>query len=162
MNKPANRAKILVATHDQFWSSVEASLKGYDLVFAPSLTDAKRLLGENKFDLFLIGIFFDDSKGVELIKDIRLSVDQTTPIVAARLKDTPNNEMLGQILNALVAAKLADEYIEGVHDTGDMQKKLRKTVESYLPADKVVSLLCLFQISLDNINQHLSSLRLLS
>lgn len=153
MNQAAKPARILIATQKQFWSSIELSLKGYDLVFAPSLIDAKRTLTKENFDLFLVGIFFDDSKGVELIKDIRLAEHIKTPIVAARLKDSPNNDMLRQILQTLVAAKFADEYIEGEHHEPEVQKKLRHAVENYLPADRVVSLLVLFQICFDNINR---------
>lgn len=142
MSSSASPARILVATKDEFWPSIRTSLIGYELVFAPHVTDAKKFLTKEHFDLFLIGIFFDDSKGVELLNNIRLTpLDVTTPIVAARLKDTNNNDMLDQILDALVQAKIANEYISGDSTTKDVQKQLRTMVEKYLPPATIVPLL---------------------
>lgn len=139
MSLAGQPARILIATNEQFWSSVEKSLAGYDLTFVPHIRTAKALMHDSQFDLLLIGIFFDDSRGVELITDVRLKkLNTTIPIVAVRLKDSPNNEILDQILTEFVEAKLADTYIEGAPTTVEVQNKLRLTVEGYLPKDKLV------------------------
>lgn len=117
-----------------------AALDGYNLVVAKDFEHSLKLIEEYEIDLFVIGILFDDSKAMELIKVIRLDAQkQHVPIVVTRFMPSQYEEMLCHVMDTMKALGTVSYYFEADYQQSSVKKRLRKLVEAYLPAHKIVT-----------------------
>ncbi len=131
-------AKIVVAVKAEILPLVEAALTGYEVIVLDSLDQGERWLSEsNHADLFVIGILFDDSKAMDLIKLIRLDPKhKETPILVIRLLHSQHEEMLKQVLNMMIALETVCDYFEGDYTEPGTATKLKELVTDCLTSDR--------------------------
>jgi hypothetical protein len=132
-------ARILVAVKAEPLPLVRAALAGYQLVSVSSIEHAEQLLVENAeaIDLFLIGILFDDSRAMELIRMIRLDINNhATPILMVRLMPSQHEEMLRHVMETMIALGTISDYLEADYQDPVIAKQLREAAEGCLRFDK--------------------------
>lgn len=121
--------RILIAQEARSLGMVADALRGYELLTATTLQEAERLLLEDGIDLFVVGIHFDDSRGVELIKVIRKdSRHAKNPIVVARLIPSDHAQILRQTMDVMCAMQVVNAYIEEDGQPG-VEHRLREAVD---------------------------------
>lgn len=120
---------------------VLSALEGYDLVVAHDVEQAIRLIQEDgEIDAFVIGILFDDSQGMELIKTIRLDKNRKhIPILVTRFMPSQYEEMLAHVMGTMKALGSINEYFEADYNEASVKTRLRQLVEGYLPKEKICS-----------------------
>lgn len=129
-------ARILVAVRPEPLPTVTAALAGYDLLLAKDVEHGQSLILEyGSFDLFVIGILFDDSKAMELIKTIRLD-NTTVPIIATRFMPSLHAEMLQHVMDTMMALDTVNAYFERELDDPNLHEDFRTLVEQWLPKEK--------------------------
>lgn len=129
-------AKILIAENKSAIGDIDKALRGYDIVQATTLTQAERLVTEDGIDLFVVGVHFDESQAMELLKFIRTeSAHKNKPIIMVRLLQSEHVNLLRQSLEVMQLLHGINEYLELEGDP-DAQKKMRQVVEKYVPAKK--------------------------
>lgn len=118
-----------------------SALEGYRLAVADDFEHALRLIQEDDdIDLFVIGILFDDSKAMELIKIIRLDTDKReVPIIVTRFMPSQYEEMLSHVMDTMKALGTVSYYFEADYQQATVKKRFRKLVEAYLPAHKILT-----------------------
>jgi hypothetical protein len=125
-------AKILVADEMDCLRKVRKALTGYEALETPYLAEAKRLIIEDGIELFLIGIHFDESQAVELIKFIRRDKKHAnTPILVQRMLPSQNAEILRQTLDVMCSLQIVNEYVE-LDEDENADLTLRASVERQL------------------------------
>lgn len=130
-------ARILLAEEAAILPTVTSALVGYELLATVSLRQAERLILEDGIDLFVVGIHFDDSRAMELIKKVRLDRKHgNTPIIIHRLSPSEHAELLKQTLDVMRTMNIISDYLE-VEGDPDAKSKIRKAVEQYLPTKKL-------------------------
>lgn len=123
----------MIAQDAQALGMTQDALRGYDLVVVTEIRAAQRLVMEDGIDLFVIGIHFDDSRAVELVRFIRSDQrHKTTPIVFVRLLPTTLRDILGTTVLALIKMGTISQYLELENDP-DFAVKIRDYVSSLLP-----------------------------
>lgn len=129
-------ARILVAVRPEPLPTVTAALAGYDLLLAKDVEHGQSLILEHDaIDLFVIGILFDDSKAMELIKTIRLD-NTTVPIIVTRFMPSQHAEMLQHVMDTMMALGTVSAYFERPLGEPRLHDDFRALVEKYLPKDK--------------------------
>jgi DNA-binding NtrC family response regulator len=132
-------AKILVADDMDSILKVRNALTGYEVLETLYLAEAKRLVIEDGIQLFLIGIHFDDSHAMDLIKFIRHDKKHAdTPILVQRMIPSQNAEILRQTLNAMRSLQIVNDYVE-LADHKDADSTLRAAVEKLLSMEKIAA-----------------------
>lgn len=132
--------KIFIALRPEPLPMVQQALEGYDLVVAQDFDHAQKLItDDDEFDLFVIGILFDDSKAMELIKIIRLDpTKHNIPILVTRFMPSQYEDMLRRVLDTMKALNTVSDYLESDLSVPELKERVRHTVEKYLPVEKRV------------------------
>jgi DNA-binding response OmpR family regulator len=133
-------ARIVVAEEPHTIPAVLEALQGYELLTASTLMEAERLLLEDGIDLFVIGIHFNDSHAMELIKLIRSNKNNhaKTPIVVARFAPSEHAKILRETIEVMKVVHAVSDYIEKDGQPETFGARLREAVERFLPPAKVV------------------------
>ena len=133
-------ARILVAASSMVLRQVSTALSGHEILETTTLRQAERLVLQDGIDIFVIGIQFDESRAVDLVKSIRLDPKhKATPIVMVRL--TPSNmaDSIRQTMNAMTSILSINVYLE-LEDDQLAAQKIRDIVATFLPSrEKLLS-----------------------
>lgn len=78
------RKRILVADTPESDRRLTEVLSGHELAFARTLGDAQRVLAQDKFDLIVIGVHFDDSRMFDLVRHVRGAGQNQPPVACVR------------------------------------------------------------------------------
>lgn len=134
-------AKIFVAVKSEPLATVVEALQGYELCIAQSVQHGIQLLNERSdVDLFLIGILFDDSKAMDLIKRVsNRDPEKRTPILVVRLMSSQHEEVLKSTMKTMVELKIVKEYLEVLHTHPGAKRMIRNLVEKYLADEKLAT-----------------------
>jgi response regulator RpfG family c-di-GMP phosphodiesterase len=133
-------ARILIAEEESVMGLIVQGLDGYELLQATAFSEAKRLVCEHGISLFIIGIHFDDSQAMALVKFIRTEKHhKETPIVIVRLLPSKNANMLRQTLDVMKTIQGISDYLELVNDP-QASNKIRAAVDNCLPETACSSL----------------------
>jgi response regulator RpfG family c-di-GMP phosphodiesterase len=127
------KATIFIAEDTSVISIISHALEGcYELIEVTTLPEAKRLSAGVHIDLFIIGIHFDDSHALELVKFIRTESDhKKAPLLIIRLLPSQNPQILLQTIEVMKPLQQIGEYLELEFDS-DQPKQIRNTVERLL------------------------------
>jgi CheY-like chemotaxis protein len=132
-------ARILVAERSEKLLTVSAALAGYELLKVATLQQAQNLVLEEGIDLFLIGIHFDDSQAMELIRLIRSAPKhKSTPIVVMCLTASGMGSVLRQTMDVMKAIHTINDYLE-LESEPKAAQRIRLTVDGFLLPAKLVS-----------------------
>lgn len=116
---------------------LESALAGYDLYTATSLQQAQRLIWEDGIDIFVIGIHFDESRAMELVKLIREEPKhRKTPIIVVRFWPSDNAKILRQTIEVMKSVRAVSDYIEADSEERPFVERVREAVEKHLPSRK--------------------------
>ncbi|MCC6978777.1 MAG: hypothetical protein IT343_10690 [Candidatus Melainabacteria bacterium] len=97
--------RILVANDLQGFKRLAGILKGEDVRFAQTLTEARQLLNSVRFDLVIAGVHFDDSRAVELLQIVRTNKKtETSPFVFIRTRHSSMALEIEKTINTLQKA----------------------------------------------------------
>ncbi len=95
------------------------------------------LADSEPIDLFVIGILFDDSRAMELIRLIRLDINShATPILMVRLMPSQHEEMLQNVMQTTIALGTVSNYLEADHRDPSVEKQIRTAAEDCLRLDR--------------------------
>ncbi len=102
---PSTRARVLLVEDDRASRAAmrfAMSNQGFDILEAPRLSDARRLLAEGKVDLVVVDGLLPDGLGVDLIKELRAR-GSTTPVIflSSFFKDFATFKLLQQELKVV-------------------------------------------------------------
>jgi PleD family two-component response regulator len=126
--------KILVADGRDIQRRLGPILEPHEPTFVHTLTDAKRALARDGYDLVIIGVHFDESRMFDLLRQVRADERyQATPVVcvASQPFDTPISvEGLEIATRALAADAFVDFAKYAGREAGDAA--IRGVVERLL------------------------------
>jgi CheY-like chemotaxis protein len=106
-------ARILVAATERVLPQVSAALVGHEVLETTTLQQAQRLILEDGIELCIIGIHFDDSRAVELVKFIRLDPShRNTPIIITRLTPSDMSNFIRQTMDGMKKLLTISDYLE--------------------------------------------------
>ncbi len=130
---------ILVAEEHSAINIVSSALKEFALLEATRFEQAQRLILDAGIDLVVIGIHFDESRAVELIKCVKTSENHhSTPIIVLRLTPSELADVLRNTLSIMKSLSLVDLYLE-LEGMPDAAVQIRKAVDKQLSSAKVSS-----------------------
>jgi DNA-binding NtrC family response regulator len=128
--------KILVADVPQMDGRYLAAFAGWQVAFVRTLVEAQHALDAARYDLVVIGVYFDDSQMFDLLRAIRGDDEYgEVPIVCVR--GHPGfTAISSRALEMTVKALAADEFIDLLHyaDEAAGNAALRAAAERYLKA----------------------------
>lgn len=125
-------ANILLAQEANIITATAAALYGFEVIAATTIRQAQRLIQENSLDLFVIGIHFDDSNALELVKYIRESTPHLqTPIIMIRVLPTRLANTLRRSVRAVKSLYAISAYLE-LEKSVDPSRELRAAVTKQL------------------------------
>lgn len=129
-------ATILVASTKYVLPHVRAALAGQELLEALNMQEAQRLVMKDGIELFVIGVHFDDSRAMELVKFIRLDPKHSqTPIVVVRLTPTTMADYMRQTMDTMKSLQVISDYLELEGDPA-AQARIQEAVTKLLLAQK--------------------------
>jgi DNA-binding response OmpR family regulator len=103
--------RILIADVPQMDARYNAALGGWELAFVRTMSQARRAITE-RYDLVVIGVYFDDSQMFDLVRDIRAREDDAgVPILGVRAR-TGFTAVSARTLEVTLKALDADEFID--------------------------------------------------
>lgn len=124
--------RILIALEAACVSEVQEALRDYDLLLAVTLSEAQKAIAEDGIELFVIGVHFDDSRSMELIRLIRLDrKHKKVPIIVTRMLPTIQTKMLHDTLELMKVLMGITDYLELEGDPG-AKAKLKSVVKKTL------------------------------
>lgn len=133
------KARILVAQERSCIHVLEDALAGYELLLTTKLQEAERLLIENGIDLIVVGIHFDDSRAMELVKTARdSSSHKKTPIIVVRYWPSEHAQILRQTMEIMKSVRAVSAYIEADAEERPFMERVREAVDHTLPIRKRV------------------------
>jgi PleD family two-component response regulator len=129
-------ARILIAEAMAEMPKISSALSAHELLETTTLQQAVRLVIEDGIELFVIGVHFDDSRAVELVKLIRADKNhQDTPVLMVRLAPSKMADFIRQTLETMKAMQVISDYLELENDAF-ADSKLRDAVSACLPGGK--------------------------
>jgi DNA-binding response OmpR family regulator len=103
--------RILVADVPQMDGRYNAALDGWEVAFVRTLSEARRAIDE-RCDLAVIGVYFDDSQMFDLVRAIRADPHYASvPILGVRAR-TGFTAVSARALEVTLKALTADEFID--------------------------------------------------
>jgi len=127
-----NRTKILLAQEATIIADIAQSLSCYDVIPVTTLLQAKRMILEDGIDIFVIGIHFDDSSALELVRYIRESQKHCqTPVLVIRVLPSQFAKTLKLSVEAVKKPYDIADYLE-LEGHADPGWKLREAVNYHL------------------------------
>jgi DNA-binding response OmpR family regulator len=110
--------KILLADEAEPLNALAQVLAEYNPSTCTNLQEGLKLLAEQIFDLFIIGVHFDESNAMQFVNEIRSRPSsQTTPIIIVRALPTNLSESIKQVMLSVKRAGLISEYLELTDDS---------------------------------------------
>ena len=76
--------RILVADTPESDRRLNEILVGHEVSFVRTLGEAQRVLGQEHFDLILVGVHFDDSRMFDLVRHVRAGGQSEPPVACVR------------------------------------------------------------------------------
>lgn len=133
-------ARILLAASETLSAPVmRAALAGHELLEPKDLHEAERLIQEASIELFVIGVQFDDSRGMELVKRIRLDqAHKKTPILIVRVTPSEMASFIRQTMDTMKSLGVISDYLELEGDPL-AEVKIRDEVSKFLQRRKTFS-----------------------
>jgi DNA-binding NtrC family response regulator len=127
-------ARILLAASILALPQVSAALADHQLSETTTMQQAEKLIAQDGIDMFVIGIHFDESRSVELVKLIRQnSKYKTTPILMLRVTPSEMAHFIKQTMDAMKHLWSITDYLELEGDP-DAAEKIADAVTRYLPS----------------------------
>jgi response regulator RpfG family c-di-GMP phosphodiesterase len=125
--------KILIAQAPRALAKTESAFTGYDILTALDIKAAEYWLLRHEIDAFIIGVHFDDSRGVQLASIIRNNIKhKNRPIIMVRLLESDNLQMFRTTFGALIESGTIDAYLEFDSEDPEIPKKIRQAMDSQL------------------------------
>jgi len=120
--------RILVANDLQGFKRLAGILKGEDVRFAQTLSEANELLANVRFDLVIAGVHFDDSRAVELLQSVRTNKrSEDTPFVFLRTRHSSLAAEIEKTINALQKAYSHSGLVE-TDSLGEDDARIRQAL----------------------------------
>lgn len=106
--------KFFLASDVEGLRRLYSVLADFDFRSSPTLDDALRLLDSPmSFDLIIIGVHFDDSRAVDLLREIRSRPRyELTPVLFIRTQPSSISQILEQSILSLKDAYRVNGFIE--------------------------------------------------
>jgi len=126
------KERILLALEPEAFPEMRHALAAYELLEAANLNQAQNYLLEPDIDMFVLGIHFDDSRAMELIRIIRSNKRlKTVPVLVIRTLPSEQAKLLRDALGMMKVVMAISDYIEL---EGDVQAgaKVAETVAAAL------------------------------
>lgn len=121
-------SRILVAASQDVLSSICSVLDDHEVLPVATIREADRLLARDGIELFLIGVYFDDSRAIDLVKKIRQDDKyKNTPVVLVRLKHSGLDDYIKVIINSMKKPWSLGDYLEVAEDPRAAEK-IKETV----------------------------------
>lgn len=128
--------KILIAQSPISMARTVNAVSCYQIETVSEFGEACQIANEKKFDLFLIGVHFDESRGIDFVNVIRtISKHQGIPIILIRFVPTLVGESLKLIADALVKVGAISQYLE-VEGEANAENLVREAVANQLARHK--------------------------
>ena len=125
--------KILIAQSPQALAKTEKAFSGYDILTAFDIKAADYWIQRHQIDAFIIGVHFDESRGVELASLIRTSAkQQNKPIIMVRLLASENSHMFRTTFGALIETDIINAYLDFDEDDDSAPDKIRQCLDEQL------------------------------
>jgi DNA-binding response OmpR family regulator len=106
---------LFVENHAVFAKTVISEfLAAHEVTVVPSLSQGRRSISTNKYDLILLDYDLDDGKGSELAVEIRIS-NPKLPVIGVSSHQQGNEALLKAGANA-ICSKMDFDRIEGIID----------------------------------------------
>jgi DNA-binding response OmpR family regulator len=106
-------ARILIAVSKLALPEGSAALAAHELLEITTLRQSETLIAQDVIDMFVIGVHFDDSRSVELVKLIRQSSKyKTTPILMLRVTPSEMAHFIKQTMDAMKHLWSITDYVE--------------------------------------------------
>jgi response regulator RpfG family c-di-GMP phosphodiesterase len=129
-------ARILLAASKISLPPICAALHGHELLQTTTSQQAEKLITEDGIELFVIGIHFDDSRAMELVKQIRTDKKhEHTPIIMIRITPSEIVAFLRQTMDTMKSLKVIDDYLE-VDNDPLAEVKIKNLVNKHLRVSK--------------------------
>jgi len=126
------RTRILLAQEKAVIVKTCDALYGYHVIPVDTIIQAHRQILKPGLDLFVIGIHFDDSNGLELVKSIRESEHYSkTPIIIIRMLPSSLAKTLRRSVNAVRKFFEIAAYLE-LEASSDPVRDLRQEIKKQL------------------------------
>ena len=122
--------KILVADVPQMDARYTAALRGWEIEFARTLGAARQALGDERYDLIAIGVYFDDSQMFDLVRSLR-ATPRTAELPILCVRGRPGFAAVStSALETAVRALGADRFIDLLESAGaEADAALREAAE---------------------------------
>ncbi len=129
-------ARILLAASAISKYLLRAALAEHELLETTTFGEAQRLVLEDGIDLFVICIFFDDSRAMELVTVIRTDPKhKQTPILVVRVTPSEMADFIRHTMNTMKTLHVISDYLELDGDPiADI--KIGDAAKEYLPSEK--------------------------
>jgi DNA-binding response OmpR family regulator len=107
--------KILVADVPQMDGRYSAALAGWEVDFVRTMSEARHALAASRYDLVVIGVYFDDSQMFDLVRAIRSGrTHDEVPIICVRAR--PGfTAITTRTLDVTLKALGVDQFIDLLH-----------------------------------------------
>ena len=103
--------RILIADVPQMDARYNATLCGWEVAFVRTMSQARRAITE-RYDLVVIGVYFDDSQMFDLVREIRADPRYAAvPILGVRAR-TGFSSVSARTLEVTLKALAGDEFID--------------------------------------------------
>ena len=111
--------RILVADVEEMDDRYAAALAGLPLDFARTMDEAREALATHRYDLVVVGVYFDDSQVFGLVRTIRADeFNNEAPIICVRGR--PGfTAVPTRTLESAVKALTADDFVDFLHFVDD-------------------------------------------
>ena len=107
--------KILVADVPQMDGRYASALAGWELVRVRTLAQAHQALDAGRYDLAVIGVYFDDSQMFDLLRYIRAD-DEHSEVPVVCVRGQPGfTAVSGRTLEMTCKALAADTFVDLLH-----------------------------------------------
>jgi hypothetical protein len=128
-------ARVLAAATPKVLPYLCQALSDYDVLATTSLNQAITLVRDERIDIFVIAVHFDDSRSIDLVNAINgVPGHSGTPLIVFRTLSSQYTDMLRQTLSALKSVGKITDYYEFESDSEAWQK-LRTAVAMTLDRD---------------------------
>lgn len=126
-------AKILIAQDPRALAKTERAFSGCDILTAFDVKAAEYWMQRHNIDVFVIGVHFDDSRGVELASIIRAHEKyKDSPIIMVRILPSNNIPLLRTTFDTLINSGIINSYVDFDETDEDAPEKIREAADHQL------------------------------
>ena len=131
------KSRILVASSPGSFARLDTLLQAFETMFVATFADAKAALRAQRFDLVMIGLYFDESRMFELLHHITSEPDlEALPVICFRgivAADTRGRVRL-EAIEAACTAKGARAFFDIAELSAGADSRLESCINSLLKA----------------------------